>query len=188
MRQAPPFDFIGAADDCGDIAFERQDRADFGLRAADLRDVARIGAELIPMALVGQADERVEIRAASFPAQQIPAPVAFFMGKGRNDRFFERHGRSLLIGFDAAVEARQASAEFFAILGCSLPLFFVGNERPVFFPERGDLQLVGIRVGKINASFARRAQAVLGAKIALIGAAAGGNQLEHAVEIFLARR
>src|SRR6266850_8593519 len=81
----------------------------------------------------------------------------------------------LLIGFDAAVEARQSSAEFFSVLLCSLPFFFVGNERPVFFAEGGDLQLVGIRVGEIDASFSRRAQAVFGAKVALIGAAAGGN-------------
>ncbi len=75
---------------------------------------------------------------------------------------------------------------FSSVLLGSLPFFFVGNQRPVLFAERGDLQLVGIRVGKINASFSRRAQAVLRAKVALVGAAAGGNKLEHPVEVFLA--
>ena len=35
--------------------------ADFRLGAADLGDVARIGAELVPMPFIGQADERVQI-------------------------------------------------------------------------------------------------------------------------------
>ena len=66
LRQPPPFDFVGAAHDRGDIAFERQHRADFGLGAADLGDVARVGAELVPMAFVGQADERVQVGLAHF--------------------------------------------------------------------------------------------------------------------------
>ena len=74
-----------------------------------------------------------------------------------------------------AVEARQASAEFFSILFRAFPLLFVGNERPVLFAKGGDLQLVSIRVGKIYAAFSGRAQTVLRAKVALIGAAAGGN-------------
>ena len=60
-----------------------------------------------------------------------------------------------LAGFYASVEAGNAASLFLAVLDDSLPFFFVGYERPVLFAVGGDLQLVGVRVGKINASFSR---------------------------------
>ena len=78
LRQTPPLDFVGAAHDGRDIAFERQHRADFSLGAADLGDVAGVGAELVPMAFVRQADERMQAGLAHVPAQQSPAAVSFF--------------------------------------------------------------------------------------------------------------
>src|SRR5689334_12907388 len=90
------------------------------------------------------------------------------------------------IGFDAAIEARQAAAELFAVLSGALPFFLIGNERPVFLTESRDLQFVRVGIGKVNASLPRRAQPVFGAKVTLIGAAAGRDQLEHPVKVFLA--
>src|SRR5207302_526773 len=52
--------------------------------------------------------------------------------------------------------------------------------------KRGQLKLIGIRIGEIETSFSPRAQPVLGAKIALIGAAPRRNQFQHAIEVFLA--
>src|SRR4030095_6156890 len=94
-------------------------------------------------------------------------------------------GKSL-IGLYAPVETGDAAPRFLAVLDDSLPFFFVGNERPVLFAVGGDLQLVGVRVGKINASFSRSAESVFGARVALVGAAQGRNQFQHTIEIVLA--
>ena len=45
---------------------EWENGTDFRLRAADLSDIARIGAELIPMAFVGKADQSVKAAALHF--------------------------------------------------------------------------------------------------------------------------
>src|SRR5436189_19758 len=76
LRQAPPFDFIGAAHHGRDLAFERQHGADLGLCAADLRHVARVAPELVPVTFVGQTDERVETGRAHCLAEKIPATVS----------------------------------------------------------------------------------------------------------------
>ena len=55
LRQAPPFDFVFAAHDRGDVGFEGHHATDFSLSAADLGDVPRVAAELVPVALWGSA-------------------------------------------------------------------------------------------------------------------------------------
>ena len=91
-----------------------------------------------------------------------------------------------MAGFYASVEAGNAAALFLAVLDDSLPFLFVGNERPVLFAVGGDLQLVGVRVGEINASFSRSAESVFGARVALVSAAQSRNQFQHMIEIVLA--
>src|SRR4030095_5185146 len=92
----------------------------------------------------------------------------------------------LLTRLYAPVETGDAAPRFLAVLDDALPFLFVGNERPVLFAVGGDLQLVGVRVGKINASFSRSAESVFGARVALVGAAHGRNQFQHTIEIVLA--
>src|SRR4029079_5931898 len=126
----------------------------------------------------------------------FPAPIAFGQRKPRI-RIKLRHIRGtvqmvlvvelskpsgtvrgillLRIRFDAAIKTGKASAEFFSVFGGALPLFFVRDQRPIFFAQSGNLQFVAVGIGKIDAPFSRRAQAVLGTKIALAGSAAGGD-------------
>src|SRR6185503_10329967 len=87
------------------------------------------------------------------------------------DRLFQ--SVALWIRFTAAIKTGEPSAQLFSIFRSALPLFFVRDQGPIFFAQSGDLQFVAVGIGKINASFAGCAQTVLGAKIALIGAAAG---------------
>lgn len=75
LRQRPPFDFIGAANNRRNFTFQREDGADFRLGAADLRDVSGIGAELIPMSFVREADESVKTATLHLLAEPAPAAI-----------------------------------------------------------------------------------------------------------------
>jgi hypothetical protein len=50
--------------------------ADLYLESADLRQIARVGAELVPVALVRQGDQRIEIRLLHLAANKTVAAVS----------------------------------------------------------------------------------------------------------------
>src|SRR5262249_40256398 len=76
LREAPPLDLVRAAHARGRLAFQREDCGAFRLESADLREVADVGAELVPMALVRQADHGVEIGLSHLRTHRRPAAVA----------------------------------------------------------------------------------------------------------------
>ena len=71
----PTIRFIGAANNRRNFTFQREDGADFRLGAADLRDVSGIGAELIPMSFVREADESVKTATLHLLAEAAPAAI-----------------------------------------------------------------------------------------------------------------
>ena len=56
---------------------QRKDHGDFGLMAADMGEVTDVSLELIPVALVGKADDGVELLARHQLTHPRPAPLAF---------------------------------------------------------------------------------------------------------------
>src|SRR5207253_6621456 len=72
------------------------------------------------------------------------------------------------------------------IVNRALPLLFIRNQRPILFAMRRELKLVGLRVGEVNAPFAGGPEPVAGTKVALRGASQLWNQIDDAVEVFLA--
>ena len=65
LGDAPPFHLVAAADEGGHLAGERKYDRDFGLMAADVGQIANVRLKLIPVALIGKTDDRVELLSAA---------------------------------------------------------------------------------------------------------------------------
>ena len=81
LSDAPPLDFIAAADKRSDLAGYRKHHRDFRLMAADVSQITSVGLKLIPVALIGKSDNCVDLVSVHELADAGPAALALNMAE-----------------------------------------------------------------------------------------------------------
>ena len=77
LGDAPPFHLVTASNKGRHFAGLRKDGSHLGLVAADMREITDVGLKLIPVALVGKADNRVKLVLTHELTHSTPATCSF---------------------------------------------------------------------------------------------------------------